>query len=148
SLRCVLKNYRLPRLLIILPQLIVLGIAESIYGLVTGRLILASSFFHAWAVNVREIRSIRYARQEVQALRQVSDSDIRSQQVSVRQRVATYWRTQFAYEQEAKGKSRLQSASAPGAFRDAPRLAIGVFIAIAFFTFIGARALIFDQIPQ
>jgi GT2 family glycosyltransferase len=148
SLRCVFKNYSFRRLLIILPQLIVLGIAESIYGLVTGRLILASSFLHAWAVNLKDIRSIRFARREIQALRQVPDSSIRTQQVSVRQRIATYWRTQFAYEQDIKGKNRLQSAAAPGAFRDVPRLAIGTWIAIAFLTFIGARGLIFDQVPQ
>ena len=61
-LRAVLKNYGVIHLVRVVPQLVVLVVAELVYALVTGRRRTAAALAGAWAWNLRRLGELRRLR--------------------------------------------------------------------------------------
>jgi GT2 family glycosyltransferase len=91
-LRTVLTCYGRFHLLRVLPQLLVLSVAEMVFGLVAGRRQLTKEQFGAWSWNLRRLSEIRARRTSLRAVRQFPDSEVRRLQVGGSVRVRSYVR--------------------------------------------------------
>jgi GT2 family glycosyltransferase len=79
--RVLLTTYRLPSLVAIVPQALVLAVVEAVGALVTGRPGRARASLGAWPWNVRRLPSLIAARREVSSFRRARDRDVRRYQV-------------------------------------------------------------------
>jgi GT2 family glycosyltransferase len=73
ELRSALKNYRHMRRWVVIFELLVLGIAEMVVGVLTGERERARRVVRAWRWNLAERQSLRLARSHLREVRQASD---------------------------------------------------------------------------
>lgn len=104
-LRVMLTSYRLPTLVLAVPQLLVVHLVEAVFALLTGRPGQARDVVIAWTWNLRRIGSLRRRRSELRAVRLVRDSEVRSLQVRGSARVAAFLRGQLATDQDTFGSA-------------------------------------------
>ncbi len=76
-LRVLLSSYSRVGLVLALPKLVVLQLAELVYSLLVGRRGQARDLLAGWLWNLRRLGELRDARKEVHRFRHVSDRDIR-----------------------------------------------------------------------
>lgn len=97
ELYVVLKVYGAGQLLRILPQLVVLSVAEVVVALVTGHRARARAVAGAWAWNLRHRAEVRAGRRAVAATRRVPDRDLRRLQLRGSARLTSYVRRAATY---------------------------------------------------
>ena len=147
-MRAMLTSYRLPTIALILPQLLVVHLAEVVFSLLTGRPgqardVLAASFW-----NLRNLGSLRRRRRALREVRQVSDSEVRSLQVRGSARIAAFFRGQLATDQDTfgsastVGKRLVESVTAPGR-----REAALAWLLVGVILLVGSRHLLTRPIP-
>jgi GT2 family glycosyltransferase len=144
-LRAVLKNYGLLHLARVLPQLLVLAIAEVVYGLVSGRRANSRAIVGAWRWNLRRFAELRAARAAVKAQRLLPDSEVRRLQVRGSARFTAFVRGQMA----AGERGRVWSVAGhdlAGSLRQR-RLPILVWTIVALVLLIGTRSLLTGRLP-
>lgn len=83
QLRTVLKAYRARHLAVVLPQLALLSFAEVLVARFTHRPALARALSGSWRWNLARRKDLRSARSALQAVRSVSDHDLRHLQLGV-----------------------------------------------------------------
>ncbi|HLM65685.1 MAG TPA: glycosyltransferase family 2 protein [Acidimicrobiales bacterium] len=111
-LRALLMCTGVPRLVLVLPQAVLVTLGQVVAGLATGRAGRAADAVGAWVWNLQRIRSLLAARRHVASIRRVPDRHIAKAQV----RGIIGPRLQL---RRLGGEARL-AASRPGAHEDDP----------------------------
>jgi GT2 family glycosyltransferase len=144
-LRCVLKNYSLFHLLRVLPQMLLLAVAEVLYGLVLSRRRNSADIVRAWRWNLARRRELREARRALHKVRGLPDSEVRRLQVRGSARVNAFVRGQLGVEERA----RLAAVAGHdlGVSLRALRLPLSVFGAAALVLLFGSRGLLSGRLP-
>jgi len=101
-LRAVLKNYTLFHLIRVLPQIILLNLAEVLYGLVFGRRRTAFDIIGAYRWNLAHRKDLREARKAVRKVRSFPDSEVRRLQARGSARMNSFIRGQLGVEERAR----------------------------------------------
>ncbi len=147
-MRAMLSAYRLPSLILLLPQLLVVHAVEAIFALLTGRPGQARDVLGAWSWNLRRLRSLHSRRRMLKAVRHVPDGEIRSMQVSGSARIAAFLRGQLATDQDTfgsastAGKRLLDTVTGPGR-----REAAIAWVVVLALLVLGSRHLITRGMP-
>ncbi len=97
ELRAVLGNYSRMHLLRVLPQLLVLSLAEMVVALVAGHPERAEAVAHAYRWNLRHRRELLAKRRQLAGCRRVADREVRHLQLRGSARLAAYARRAVAY---------------------------------------------------
>lgn len=146
-LRTVLTSYSAFHLARVLPQIVLLAVAEVIYGFVTRRSRTSMAIIHAWSSNLGDLAGIRARRREVQAVRALPDREVRRLQARGSARFTAFLRGQLA----ASGRPAAAAVASRGlaaTLRDpAVRLQIAVWGVLAVVLVAGSRHLIGQRIP-
>jgi GT2 family glycosyltransferase len=144
-LRTVLKNYGLVHLVRVVPQLIVLNIAEVVYGLLTGRRRTAAAIVSAWTWNLRRLGDLRAQRKAVRRTRAMPDGEVRRLQVSGSARFSAFVRGQIGGDE----RSRLLTVAGRDlsmSLRDV-RMPLLVWSFIGLVLLVGSRSLLTARLP-
>src|SRR4029077_8628305 len=144
-LRAVLKNYGLLHLLRVLPQLLVLAVAEVVYGLVSGRRATSRAIVGSWRWNLRRFGEVRAARAALKAQRLLPDSEVRRLQVRGSARFTAFVRGQMA----AGERGRVWSVAGydlAGSLRRR-RLPSIVWTVVTVVLLVGSRDLVTGRLP-
>jgi GT2 family glycosyltransferase len=115
ELYALLKSSTALHLLRVLPQLVLLSVAEIVVALATGHRHRAGAVVHAWQWNLQHLAGIRQARAEVSAHRRLSDGDLRKLQVRGSARMTTYLRRAVTYGLHVAHLDAETMAAQPGA---------------------------------
>jgi GT2 family glycosyltransferase len=146
--RVLMKSYSALALLWVLPTAFLLNLVEAI-GLVFGRQRgRARGLIGGWWANLRQLRDVRRARRDAQALRRVDDGDVRDLMV----RGSARLRTLFTQRLHAGDRIHDVSDHAREVVeRTGDRLrrpgAIGALVVIVMVV-LGSRNLLFDRVPE
>jgi GT2 family glycosyltransferase len=108
-LRILLTCYSRLSLLRILPQLVILQVAEVVYSVLVGRSAQARDVVGAWSWNLRRWQELRAARKAVRSIRRVPDREVRRLMVRGSARF-----NQFLRGQIGRGEDRLSGLSEGG----------------------------------
>jgi GT2 family glycosyltransferase len=148
QLRTMLSCYALPRLLVVLPQAILLAFAELLHALLLGRFAHAADVVHAWTWNARRANAIRRRRRAVRATRQVSDAELHHMLLRGSARLRAYLRGQIGRNDDRvagltnTGRQIATSLRTPVIRNTVVALALLVFALL-----VGSRHLITRPIP-
>ncbi|HZQ26802.1 MAG TPA: glycosyltransferase family 2 protein [Acidimicrobiales bacterium] len=144
-LRAVLKDYGLFHLLRVLPQILLLGLAEMAYGLVSGRRQTTKDIAGAWRWNLRQWGDLRAARKAVRKNRSLGDGEVRRLQSRGSARMNAFVRGQLAGEDRA----RLAHFAGPdaGSTLQTLRLPLIVWGVVAAVLLVGTRRLLNGPLP-
>jgi hypothetical protein len=146
--RTLLTCYSFGHLVRVVPQALLLAVAEAVFALVTGHLAEARAILGAWTSNLASFRSIRARRKALKPMRKVRDRDVRRLQVRGSARVSAYLRGQITGGDErfqgvsGVGRSLLVRVREPGAART-----LLFWIVMALVLVAGSRHLITQPIP-
>jgi GT2 family glycosyltransferase len=147
-MRAMLTSYRLPTLIMVLPQLFVVHLVEAVFALITGRPGQTRDVVTAWSWNARHLGSLRARRRTLKDLRLVSDSEVRSLQVRGSARIAAFMRGQLATGDEtfgsaaSMGKRVFEAVAGPGR-----RESLLAWSVVALVLVVGSRHLLTRPIP-
>ncbi|HZQ87273.1 MAG TPA: glycosyltransferase family 2 protein [Acidimicrobiales bacterium] len=144
-LRAVLKNYGLLHLLRVLPQLLVLNLAELVYGLVAGHRANSRAIVSAWRWNLRHTRELRTARAQLKGQRLLPDSEVRRLQVRGSARFTAFVRGQLATGDRGRAWS-VAGLDLTSSLRRR-RVPIIAWTAVAVVLIIGTRGLLTGRLP-
>ena len=146
-LRTIGVTYGWLHLVRVLPQAMVISLAEMIYALVLGRFRQVGDLVEGWTWNLRRIRNLMRARRRVQKGRRVKDGDIRRLQVRGSARLTAYLRGQIGGDARWSELAR-RGRSWAGELRDGPqRLVVLVWFLVAVLLAVGSRHLITRGVP-
>lgn len=101
-LRCVLKDYSLFHLARVLPQVMLLAVAEVLYGMTLGRRRTARDIVGAYRWNFQHRSDLRAARKSLRKVRGLSDSEVRRLQARGSARVNFFLRGQLGVDERAR----------------------------------------------
>ncbi|HVM05498.1 MAG TPA: glycosyltransferase [Acidimicrobiales bacterium] len=151
-LRTVLKGYGAWHLVRVLPQVALLAVAETVFGVLSGHTATARDTARAWTWNLRRLGELRAARRAVRAVRRLPDSEVRRLQVRGSARFSGFVRGQLASERIRRrttgalarrwGADDAGDEAAPGYV-----LALAVWSAVGLVLVVGSRHLITGRIP-
>ena len=143
--RMVLTNYTLMHLVRIVPQLLIVQLAELVYALLAGRRRVAASILGAWFEVLRDIRGVRAARKRVNAARLFPDSEIRRSQTRGFARINRFVRGQLHGEDRA----RAFAESSAGLLKEiaGSRAALVTWGVLTLVLVVGTRGLITGDLP-
>lgn len=144
-LRAVLKNYSRLHLARVLPQIIVLNIAEVLYGLVFGRRRTAYDIIGAWRWNLAHRTDLRAARKAVRKTRTLPDGEVRRLQARGSARFNSFIRGTLG-EQERARLAALAGRDFGESLRGL-RVPLAVWALIAVVIGFGSRALLTGPLP-
>jgi GT2 family glycosyltransferase len=144
-LRAVLKNYGFVHLVRVVPQIVVLSLAEIAYALVTGRRRTAAAVAGAWTWNLRRIGDLRALRRQVRETRTMSDGEVRRLQVRGSARVTSFVRGQLAGEDRGRLVT-VAGRDIAGSLRQL-QVPFAVWTVMAIVLLIGRRSLLTGRLP-
>ena len=144
-LRAVLKNYSRWHLVRVLPQIIVLNVAEVLYGLVFGRRRTAFDIVGAWRWNLSRFAELRAARKAVRKVRVFPDSEVRRLQARGSARFNSFIRGTLG-EQERERLAALAGRDFGVSLRGL-RVPLFVWALITVVIGFGSRALLTGPLP-
>ena len=144
-LRAVLKNYSRIHLVRVLPQIIVLNVAEVLYGFVFGRRRTALDIIRAWRWNLQHFGDLRQARKALRKVRTLPDGEVRRLQARGSARFNSFVRGQLG-EQERERLAALAGGDFAESLRGlkVPLMAWAIVTVVVGF---GSRALLADPLP-
>jgi GT2 family glycosyltransferase len=143
--RMVLTNYSIGHLVRVVPQLVLVQLAELAYALVAGRRRVAAAIVGGWSDVLRDLRSVRATRKRVNANRLFPDSEVRRLQARGFARVNQFIRGQLHGEDRA----RAFAESSADLVREiaGSRAALVTWAGLVLVLLVGLRGLIFDHLP-
>jgi GT2 family glycosyltransferase len=147
-LRVTRVNYRWFSRVRVMPQAAVLAVVEVVYAVVMGRFRHARDVIGAWWWNFRRRGEIRRRRKEVKRIRVVKDRDIRRLQVRGSARVAAYFRSQRAADQDRLATMAAAERAAPTVQSGKAQTAVLAWAIVAAVWVIGTRQLITGGVPE
>jgi GT2 family glycosyltransferase len=146
-LRTFLTCYGRFHLLRVLPQLLVLSVAEMAFGLLAGRRQLTKEQFRAWSWNLRRLPEIRERRAALRAIRQFPDGEVRRLQVGGSARVRSYVRGELhageRLQKQFAGLGRELSDGTSGPLK----VVFGAWAVVALVFLVGTRGLLLSKLP-
>jgi GT2 family glycosyltransferase len=146
-LRTVLTCYGRFHLLRVLPQLLVLSVAEMVFGLVAGRRQLTKEQFGAWSWNARRLSEIRERRSALRSIRQFPDGEVRRLQVGGSVRVRSYVRGELhageRLQKQFAGLGRELSDGTSGPLK----VVFGAWALVLLLFVVGTRDLLLSKLP-
>jgi len=145
--RALLKAYSGWSLLFLVPIALGLAAAEAFVLLLSGHARRARAVLGGWAWNVRHLSELRTARRRAQAMRTVSDSELRGLQVRGSARLRSYLVGSLRAEDRIRAlseRSRTMADTASAGVRTPQVLLVLAFVAVAI---IAVRGLFFGGIP-
>ena len=147
-LRTTLVAYGWFHRLRVIPQALLFGVIEALYATIAGRPDQARDVLGAWPWNVRRWRGTRRRHRELQSMRRVGDSEIRSMQVRGSARLNAFLRGQFRDSDDRVSTFSRSSRDIAGAMRDSSRQLTGTFaLVLALILAISSRDLLMGRIP-
>ena len=151
-LLAVLKNYSTWHLIRVLPQVALLAVAETVFGVLSGHTATARDTAAAWTWNARRLKELKAARKLVRRSRQVPDSAVRHLQVRGSARFSGFLRGQLASERfRRRTRSALERARALEGADEEDRATVGLSLAVvgivALVLLAGSRHLITRGVP-
>ncbi len=147
-LRTMLVAYGPGHRLRVLPQAALFALVEAIYVVVSGHPEHARDILGAWPWNLRRIGSIRRQRRALNAVRRVSDSEVRDLQVRGSARLSSFVRGQFEHREDRVTSFARSSRDVAGAIRDGSRQLTGTFaLILGLLLVISSRGLLLGGIP-
>ena len=148
-LRTMLVAYGPVHRIRVLPQALMFALIEAIYALVSGHPGHARDIGGAWPWNLRRLGSIRRQRRALNALRRVSDNEVRDLQVRGSARLNSFMRGQFGHREDRVTSFARSSRDVAGAVRDGTRQLTGTFaLILGLLLLVSSRGLIFGGIPS
>lgn len=132
----------------IVPQLAVVHLVEIVFSLLTGRPGQARDVASAWTWNLAHRTSLKQRRAQLDEVRRVRDSEVRSLQVRGSARVAAFLRGQLAVGEDPLGSAAtlsrrlVDSVAGPGR-----RTALLAWIVVGLVVLVGSRHLLTRPIP-
>ncbi len=170
ELAAVLTCYSTGHLVRVLPQVVVLAVAEVVVATIAGDRDRAVAVIRAWRWNLGRRRELRAARRSVKATRQLSDREVRSLQVGGSSRLSSYGErlvergfreahldpdalddsaalaeAGVAPADEVTAEDDRATAGRRGAL--APQVTVAVWLTAAFVLVVGVRSLLVGSIP-
>jgi len=147
-LRTVLTCYGPLHLVRVVPQLLVLAVAEALYALVVGRTRQARDVVAAWPWNLRRLGQVRRNRRRLNQVRLVPDNEIRRLQVHGSARLTAFVRGQIGHDADRRSAAAAASRQLVGSLRHASRqseflAAVGLVALLV----LGSRGLLRDGVP-
>jgi GT2 family glycosyltransferase len=131
----------------VMPQAVIISLAELIYALVLGRFRQAGDVIHGWVWNLRRMPSLMGARRRTQRTRRVKDSDIRRLQVRGSARLTAFLRGQIGGDARWSYLAQ-RGRNWAGEMTGGPqRVVMLVWFLLALLLAVGSRHLITRGIP-
>jgi GT2 family glycosyltransferase len=147
-LRSTLVNYRPWHRLRVMPQALVLAVLEAVWSVLAGRPARARNLLAAWPWNLRRLAQVRARRKALDAVRTVSDREVRDLQVSGSARFSAFVRTRLGAGDPRRDGVARSSRDLAGALRDGTRQFTGAFaLVLAVLLVVSSRSLLVDGIP-
>jgi GT2 family glycosyltransferase len=147
-LRVMLTAYRLPTLILTVPQLLVVHVVEAVFAVLTGRPAQARDVLTAWTWNLRRVGSLRERRRALQQVRLVRDNEVRSLQVRGSARIAAFLRGQLAVGEDTFGSAAsLGRRIVDGVAGPGRREALMGWLLVGLVLVLGSRHLLTRPIP-
>lgn len=132
----------------VVPQAILFTLVEALYAVLSGRPHHARDVLGAWPWNLRRLGAIRRRRKALNAVRRVSDKEVREFQVRGSARLSAFIRGQFGLREDRVTTLARSSRDFAAAVRDGSRQFTGTFaILLAVLLVVSSRGLIFGGIP-
>jgi GT2 family glycosyltransferase len=159
ELHAALKAYGPWHRIRVLPQIVLLALAEMLVLALVGRAPRAREVAGAWTWNFRIRAAIRVERRQVQLIRRVSDSEVRQGQIRGSARVSKYVRLAFTQGLSAAHLGMDDPVAGPMSVRAArnargerrtfhrPTPRVIAWIAMFLIVLFGARQLLTDGLP-
>jgi len=169
ELRAVFTCYSRSHLWRVVPQLVVLAVAEVIVAELAGNRTRARAVVRAWRWNLGRMGAIRTRRSTLQAKRRVGDKEIRPLQVRGSARLSAYFRRVFqfgfhgahadelaaaaavaveTYGTADEGLELEAGAEATEAGRVTGRVRVGVWLVATALVVIGSRGVLTGRLPS
>jgi GT2 family glycosyltransferase len=147
-LRAMLTAYRIPTLVLAVPQLLMVHLVEALFALLTGRPGQARDVLTAWSWNLRRMGSLRERRRALHEVRLVRDNEVRSLQVRGSARIAAFLRGQLAVGEDTFGSAAsLGRRIVDGVAGPGRREALLAWSFVALVLLVGSRHLLARPIP-
>jgi GT2 family glycosyltransferase len=148
-LRVLLSSCSPVGLVVAVPKMVVLNIAEVLYALLVGRTRQARDVAGAWLWNLRRLDELRGARQQVREFRRVPDSEVRRFMARGSARFSQFLRGQIGGGDDRLGGLARTGRDAAGVLRSGTfRVAAGVWGVIAIVLLAGSRHLLTRGVPS
>ena len=147
-IRVLCKSYSTLALLWVLPIAFILGLAEALGLLLTGRFGRARAVVSGWLSAFRHPGELRRARKATQKLRRVEDGDVRDLMIRGSSRVRTYFLKRMHAGETlvvVSNRTRERVSETSTRLRRAPAILATVLGVVVFF---GVRSLLFGSVPQ
>ena len=146
--RSVLTCYGRFHLLRVLPQVMLLAVAETIYAFVSGRRVQARENIAAWSWNLRRLSDVRERRRGLRAVRQFPDSEVRRLQQGGSVRVRSYVRGELhAGERLRASFAGISRELGDTSARGSRRVVIGAWTLVTLLFLVGSRDLLLHRLP-
>jgi GT2 family glycosyltransferase len=140
QLRATLANHGIASLVLIVPQLVVLSLAEAVYGLAQGRIDRVRTVVGAWVWNLWRLPGLVRRRRVLHAVRRIPEAELRSQLLAPHPR----WRVFVAHDHRVDQPTHDPLAS----MRSAPvRFGVTAWLVALLLLGLGARDLLLDGVP-
>ncbi|HVF32892.1 MAG TPA: glycosyltransferase family 2 protein [Acidimicrobiales bacterium] len=147
-LRVVLKSYGPLHLLRVLPQLVVLMVAEGLAALLGGQRRLAGAVVDAWRWNLSRRAELRAARKVAQSHRTLKDGEVRRLQTRGSVRLAAALQGSLAAEERTLGMGAASRQFAGSMTAGGLRQTLVVWSVVAVVLAFGSRDLLSGRFPQ
>lgn len=146
-IRTMLTCYGRLHLLRVLPQALVLAVAEIVYAVATGRRSHGREVVSAWWWNVRRLPELRARRRAVRRIRQLPDSEVRRLQLGGSVQVRSYLRGELHAGDRLRAAFEELSHELTDFTTGPRRLVLGAWVFVALVLLVGTRDLLFHRIP-
>lgn len=146
-IRVLCKSYSGPSLVWVLPSALILGLAEVLGLLLTGRVRRGTALLAGWLSAFAHPGELRRAHVKTQRLRRVDDGDVRDLMIrgSARLRALVTTRLHAAeHLTDVSSRTRLRVQSAADRLRRAPAVIASVLAVLVLF---GSRSLLLGRVP-
>ena len=146
-LRTVLTCYGLVHLLRVLPQAALLGMTESLHGLLTGRRREVGDQLAAWTWNLRRLGELRARRARLKAVRRLPDAEVRRLQVGGSARLRGLLRGEHAGDIVRASLGEIGRGFGDAVAGGPARLVLGSWLLVVVIVLFGSRDLLLGRIP-
>jgi GT2 family glycosyltransferase len=131
----------------VLPQLLLLSVAEVVHAVVSGRLAAARAHLAAWRWNRGNRRDRRQRRVEIEAIRQLPDGEVRRLQVGGSIQVSRFLRGELHVTERLRVFSDLGHELSESLHRGPRRIPVATWAALLLVFVVGTRGLLFARLP-
>ena len=146
--RTVLTCYSRFHLLRVIPQALVLLVAEVVLAVAGGRFRQAGDLVGAWSWNLGQLGDIRERRAKLRAIRRFPDSEVRRLQMRGSARFTSFLRGELGQAEQLRDSLFGVGRGITESFTSGPRrLVLAAWLLVAFAVVVGSRDLVAGRVP-